>query len=89
MLGLFDFLENVTFVEGFGPYCYGLAQSLCQTRHFGLMVDETTDRKTDKQLVVLARVYTTSTVETKFLDMPVCNDGTAAGLFQAIDGVLR
>lgn len=54
-------------------------------------MDESNDRGNDKLLVILARVYDdeTSRVETKFLDMPVCNSGTAENMFNAIDKVLR
>ena len=51
------------------------------------MVDETTDRNVDKQLVILARVFVNNDVVTKFIHMPICNLSTAEDLFGAIDKV--
>lgn len=53
------------------------------------MVDETTDRSTSKQLVILARIVDDATVTTKFIDMPVCQGGSAQELFNTIDACLR
>lgn len=53
------------------------------------MIDETTDRKTDKQLVILARAFQDDDVSTRFLGMPVCNLSTAEDLFKAVDSCLR
>lgn len=53
------------------------------------MVDETTDRKTDKQLVILVRLVDEGKISTRFLDMPICNLGTAEDIFHTIDKVFR
>jgi hypothetical protein len=54
------------------------------------MIDETTDRNKDKQLVVLARIFDEEKdVETLFLNMPVCNASTAEDLFRAMSRAMR
>lgn len=63
--------------------------TILKTKKFALMVDETTDRNTNKQLVILVRVFTEGTIRTKFLDMPICNLATAADLFAAIDNCFK
>lgn len=61
---------------------------LLQKNRFGLMLDESNDRGTNKQLVILARVFDGEFgVKTKFVDMPICNEGTASNLFKTIDKV--
>lgn len=80
---------NVLVVEGFGPEYGNKAKQICQKSHFGLLCDETTDRGTDKQLVVLARVYVDGMVNTQFIDMPTCNLSTAQHLFDALNKSLR
>ncbi|XP_061913464.1 uncharacterized protein LOC133656395 [Entelurus aequoreus] len=64
---------------------------LCQNQPFGLMCDESTSRKMDKEFVILARVCDPKTEEvvTKFLHMPVCNIGAAENLFESLNTVLR
>ncbi|XP_061885006.1 uncharacterized protein LOC133635755 [Entelurus aequoreus] len=63
---------------------------LCQNQPFGLICDESTSRNTDKEFVILARVYDPKTQEvvTKFLHMPVCDVGTAQDLFESLNTVL-
>ena len=63
--------------------------NLCESRKFGLLCDETTDRGTEKQLVILARVFDDGDVSTRFIDMPTCNLSTAQHLFDALDKSLR
>ena len=55
------------------------------------MVDETIDRGTDKQFVILARVENDreGKITTMFIDMPICNLGTAQDLCDVIDKSLR
>ena len=53
------------------------------------MIDESTDYKADKRLVILVWYFNDNTAQTRLLDMPVCSDGSAQGVFNIIDGVLR
>ncbi|KAJ8333719.1 hypothetical protein SKAU_G00410380 [Synaphobranchus kaupii] len=61
---------------------------LCQNQPFGLLCDESTSRSTDKEFVILARVFNEERLVTKFLDMPVCNIGKAENLFTSLNKVL-
>ncbi|KAI4827694.1 hypothetical protein KUCAC02_031072 [Chaenocephalus aceratus] len=61
---------------------------LCQKQPFGLMCDEGTNRSTEKEFAILVRVFEEDTLVTKFLHMPVCNIGTAEGLFTSLTKVL-
>lgn len=73
----------------YGPtYCQKIFD-ICANSKFGLLCDETTDRGTDKRLVILARVYDDGNVSTRFIDMPICNLSTADDLFTALDKSLR
>lgn len=73
-------------VEATGPVI-----AHCQSGPFSVMIDESTDRNTDKRLAVLVRYFDAKTARahTRLLDMPVCNGGTAQEIFDALDGVLR
>jgi len=55
------------------------------------MMDESNDRGDDKMLVILARTYDCKMEKavTRLIDMPVCNVGTAAHIFETVDAVLR
>lgn len=63
--------------------------ALLQAERFGLMLDESNDRGCNKQLVILARVFDPEVrkVVTKFIDMPICNQGTGQNLFDTVDKV--
>ena len=63
----------------------------CKTGPFSIMIDESTDRNSDKRLAVLVRFYDvgTSRAHTRMLNMPVCNDGTSQGIFKVMDDCLR
>ena len=63
----------------------------CKSGPFSVMIDESTDRNTDKRLAVLVRYYDQGlkTAHTRLLDMPVCNGGTAQEVFDTLDGALR
>ncbi|KAK2157428.1 hypothetical protein NP493_1878g00006 [Ridgeia piscesae] len=63
----------------------------CKSGPFSVMIDESTDRNTDKRLAVFVRYYDQGlkTAQTCLLDMPVCNGGTAQEIFDSLDGVLR
>ena len=56
---------------------------------YSLMIDKSTDYKANKRLVILVRYFNDNTAQTRLLDMPVCSDGSAQGVFNIIDGVLR
>lgn len=47
--------------------------------------------QTEKELVILARVYDENSLEvvTKFIDMPVCNVGTAENIYEKLETSLR
>lgn len=62
---------------------------LLKENKFSLMVDESTDRNTDKQVVILTRVFCESQIVTKFVDMPTCNLGSAEDLFGVINKSFR
>lgn len=85
----FHILSYMLIVEGFGPEYGDKTTLICQQSHFGLMCDETTDRGTQKQLAILARVFVDGKVRTHFIDMPTCNLSTAQHLFDAIHKSLR
>lgn len=62
----------------------------CQTQPFGLLIDESNTMDKNKDLVILARVYdNTLEVVTKFIDLPVCNIGTADSIFAKLESSLR
>lgn len=55
------------------------------------MCDESTDKGTSKYLVLLVRLFDDQLQKphTRFLDMPVCNIGTAQSVFDSIQTVFR
>lgn len=63
----------------------------CRSQPFSLMCDESNNRKTDKEFVILARVYDEATLQvaTRFIEMPVCNVGNAENLFEKLSEALR
>ncbi|KAF0032222.1 hypothetical protein F2P81_014512 [Scophthalmus maximus] len=65
--------------------------NICQTEPFGLQCDESNNMKKEKELVILGRVYDENNLEvvTKFIDMPVCNVGTAHSLYEKLATSLR
>lgn len=79
------------FPEALAPRCEQAVTSLLKTQPFGLLLDESNDRGCNKELVILARVHDPSddTVCTKFVDMPVCNEGTGQNLFDTVNRVFQ
>ena len=65
------------------------AISALQSRKFSLIIDETTDMSTVKQLAVLATYFDRQSFETKclLLDMAEIVDGTANGIYSAVKQV--
>lgn len=65
--------------------------NICRSQPFGLQCDESNNMKKEKELVILARVYDENNLEvvTKFIDMPVCNVGTADSLYEKLATSLR
>lgn len=62
-----------------------------QTQPFSLLCDESNNIKHSKEFVIMARVYdeTEMQVATRFVDMPVCNMGTAENLYANLESTLR
>nr|XP_054588381.1 uncharacterized protein LOC129153197 [Nothobranchius furzeri] len=63
----------------------------CRSQPFSLMCDESNNRKTDKEFVILTRLYDEATLEvaTKFMEMPICNVGNAENLYEKLSEALR
>ena len=68
------------------PTATDIAIKRCRDGPFSVMVDESTDRNTDKRLAILVRYFEGET-HTRLLDMPVCNFGTGQEIFDCMDGV--
>ena len=53
---------------------------------FSIIIDETTDQSTVKQLAIVAFLFDVNVFEFKtyLLDMVVCSDGTAQGIYKAL-----
>ncbi|KAK2179183.1 hypothetical protein NP493_505g03034 [Ridgeia piscesae] len=60
----------------------------CKSGPFSVMIDESTDRNTDKRPAVLVRYFDNASGHIRLLDMPVCNGDTAQEIFDSLDGVL-
>ncbi|RXN02294.1 AC9 transposase [Labeo rohita] len=63
----------------------------CRSQPFSLMCDESNNRKTDKEFVILTRLYDEATLQvaTRFLEMPTCNVGNAENLYGKLSEALR
>ncbi|XP_054601663.1 uncharacterized protein [Nothobranchius furzeri] len=63
----------------------------CRSQPFSLMCDESNNRKTDKEFVILTRLYDEATLQvaTKFMEMPICNVGNAENLYEKLREALR
>uniref|UniRef100_A0A8C6LN13 Uncharacterized LOC107389530 n=1 Tax=Nothobranchius furzeri TaxID=105023 RepID=A0A8C6LN13_NOTFU len=63
----------------------------CRSQPFSLMCDESNNRKTDKEFVILTRLYDEATLQvaTKFMEMPICNVGNAENLYEKLSEALR
>ncbi|XP_034536243.1 uncharacterized protein LOC117810492 [Notolabrus celidotus] len=63
----------------------------CRSQPFSLMCDESNNRKSDKEFVILARLYDEATLQvtTKFMEMPICNVGNAENLYEKLSEALR
>ncbi|XP_077056086.1 uncharacterized protein LOC143707244 [Siphateles boraxobius] len=63
----------------------------CRYQPFSLMCDESNNRKTHKEFVILTRLYDEATlqVSTRFLEMPICNVGNAENLYEKLSEALR
>ena len=72
------------------PYFSEAVTTLCRESPFSILCDEGSD--TDRHnFAILARMWDEKLRKpvTRFLDMPVCNAGNAASLFELLDGVLE
>ena len=72
------------------PYFAKPVFTLCQENPFSILCDEGTDHD-DKNFAVLVRLWDNQLGKpvSRFLDMPVCNIGTAEKLFEAINKALN
>ncbi|KAK5873254.1 hypothetical protein PBY51_018312 [Eleginops maclovinus] len=63
----------------------------CRSQPFSLMCDESNNRKTDKEFVILTRLYDEATLQvaTRFLEMPICNVGNAENLYEKLSEAFR
>ncbi|XP_048861340.1 uncharacterized protein LOC125728385 [Brienomyrus brachyistius] len=63
----------------------------CRSQPFSLMCDESNNRTTDKEFVILTRLYDEATLQvaTRFLEMPTCNVGNAENLYGKLSEALR
>ena len=59
----------------------------CRSQPFTIMCDKSNNYGNDKCFVILVRVFDDNlgSTQTRFLDMPIVNIGTAANLFLALD----
>ena len=72
------------------PYFADPVLTLCKENPFSILCDEGSDNE-DKNFAILVRLWDDKLGKpvTRFLDMPVCNIGTADKLFDALDEVLE
>ncbi|KAF7200794.1 transcript variant X1 [Nothobranchius furzeri] len=63
----------------------------CRSQPFSLMCDESNNRRTDEEFVILTRLYDEATLQvaTKFMEMPICNVGNAENLYEKLSEALR
>lgn len=64
-----------------------LVSDLCavlRERMFAVIVDETTDRSTTKQMTIICQYYENCHMKDSFLDMVEVHDSSARGLFQSL-----
>ena len=64
---------------------------ICQSQPFSLSIDESNDKKAEKNLVILLRVYDQACgmAVTHLSDMSICNIGNAEAIFNKVDEALR
>ena len=64
---------------------------LCQSHKFTLLTDESNDQGGQKTLAILVKVFDPEIARaaTRFVDIPICNIGTGANIFKAIDTCFR
>ena len=65
--------------------------NMCQQQPYSLLIDESNNVGCDKNLVILVRLADSAIGRsvTQFLDMPVCNIGTGATVFNTLDSTLQ
>lgn len=72
------------------PYFFEAVVTLCRENPFSILCDEGSD--TDRHnFAILVRMWDDKLRKpvTRFLDMPICNAGDAASLFELLDSVLE
>ena len=64
---------------------------LCQNQKFSLLTDESNDEGGKKTLTILVKVFNPEIARavTRFVDIPICNIGTGANIFETIDTYFR
>ena len=64
---------------------------LCRNGKFSLLIDESNDQGGEKTLVILVRVFDSAIGKavTRFVDIPICNIGTSASIFDAVNKCFR
>ena len=62
---------------------------LCRTHPFTIMIDESNDRNLTKRLVILAHFFEGDCTKAKLLNLPALISGTAAGIFEAVENVIK
>ena len=77
---------NHFYFRNMGSHSTKIAQ-ICQIQRFGLLCEETTDRRTEKQLVILVKVCNNDRVVTRLIDMWVCNVSIADNIFTDITSI--
>ena len=75
----------------FGHYFLNSLSSVLRNRVFNLIVDETTDRSTKKQMSILAQYYDADDSELKcsFKDLVEVEDSSAQGLYNVVKNCLQ
>ena len=68
----------------FGKYFMSQVCEILRERMFSVIIDETTDRSTSKQMSVIVQVFREEKVQSLFLDIIEVTDSSAKGLFTAI-----
>ena len=64
---------------------------LCQNHIFSFLTDEINDQGGEKTLAILVKVFKPEIARavTRFVDIPICNIGTGANIFETIDNCFR
>ena len=77
--------------KALAPRCDAKVVQLCQSHKFSLLTDESNDQGGEKTLAILVKVFDPEIARavTRFVDIPICNIGTGANIFEQIDNCFR